>query len=260
MTTATAPIISPVLRYADGPAAIEWLIAALGFEKLTDFRTPDNAVAHADLRFGTRTIGVSSAAVSKADSPWSQVRQGLYVQVDNPDAYHDRAKAAGAEIAVPLTDTDYGSRDFSLRDLDGRLWGFGTYAMGGSAAEPTLWPELRYPDAAAAKTYLERVMGFTTTLAVRRGEDDAAPLMHVEQRLGSNVVMFGADWPAAPDWTDINLVVHLQVSDPDAHFNRARAAGAVVVHEPQTAPYGARYFAVRDPEGFVWWGSDYVPK
>ena len=42
--------------------------------------------------------------------------------------------------------------------------------MGGSAAEPTLWPELRYPDAAAAKTCLERAIGFTTTLAVRRGE------------------------------------------------------------------------------------------
>ena len=260
MTAPTAPLISPVLRYADGPAAVDWLIAAFEFEKLTDFRTPDGAVAHADLRFGTRTIGVSSGAVSSADSPWSQVRQGLYVQVGDPDAYHDRAKAAGAEIAVPLTNTDYGSRDFSLRDLDGRLWGFGTYAMGGTAGEPTLWPELRYRDAAAAKTYLERVMGFTTTLAVAKGDGAGAPLLHVEQRLGSNVVMFGADWPTSADWTDINLVVHVQVSDPDARFERARAAGATIVHAPQTAPYGARFFAVRDPEGFVWWGSDYVPK
>ena len=56
--------------------------------------------------------------------------------------------------------------------------------MGGSAAEPTLWPELRYPDAAAAKTYLERVAGLHDDAGVPRGEGDAAPLMHVEQRLG----------------------------------------------------------------------------
>ena len=27
-----------------------------------------------------------------------------------------------------LTDTDYGSRDFSARDPEGNVWSFGTYA------------------------------------------------------------------------------------------------------------------------------------
>lgn len=260
MTTASVPIISPVLRYTNAPAAIEWLVNALGFETLTDFRTPDGGVTHADLRFGHGTIGVSSAAVSSPDSPWSRVRQGLYVQVDNPDMFHDRAVAAGAEIASPLVDTDYGSRDFSLRDAQGRLWGFGTYKMGGVAGAPTLWAELRYADAAAAKAYLERAIGFTTTLAVPASDAPGAPLMHVELRLGASVVMLGAEWPTTADWATLHQVVHLQTGDPDALFARATGAGAAVVHEPQDAPYGARYFSVRDPEGFVWWGSNYVPK
>ena len=260
MTTVSVPIISPVLRYSDGPAALEWLVHALGFEKLTDFRTPDNGVAHADLRFGHGTIGASSASVSKSESPWSMVRQGLYVQVGNPDAFHDRAKAAGADIAVPLTDTDYGSRDFSLRDPQGRLWGFGTYAMGGTVGQPTLWSELRYPDAAVAKAFLEQTMGFTTTLAVPASSTPGAPLMHVELRLGASVVMLGAAWPTTPDWATLDQVVHLHTTEPDALFARATGAGAIIVHEPQDAPYGARYFSVRDPEGFVWWGSNYVPK
>ena len=167
------PIISPVLRYTDGPAAIEWLVAALGFEKLTDFRTPDNAVAHADLRFGTSTIGVSSAAVSTPDSPWSRVRQGLYVQRRQSRCVHDRAVAAGAEIAIPLTDTDYGSRDFSLRDLGGPPLGIRHLRDGRHGGEPTLWPELAIRTRRRHRPYLERALGFTTTLAVptwrRRG-------------------------------------------------------------------------------------------
>ena len=39
---------------------------------------------------------------------------------------HDRAAQAGAEIMMPPTDQDYGSRDFVAWDPDGNLWCFGT--------------------------------------------------------------------------------------------------------------------------------------
>ena len=60
-------------------------------------------------------------------NPWSTTRQGIYVRVDDVDAHHARAKAAGAEIVRPLADTDYGAREYSVRDLEGNLWSFGTY-------------------------------------------------------------------------------------------------------------------------------------
>ena len=43
------------------------------------------------------------------------------------DVHFARAKAAVAEMVVPLKDTDYGSREYGARDLEGRLWHFGTY-------------------------------------------------------------------------------------------------------------------------------------
>jgi uncharacterized glyoxalase superfamily protein PhnB len=49
------------------------------------------------------------------------------VVTDAPDALHDRAVAAGAEVFQPLHDTDYGSREFSVRDPEGNRWSFGTY-------------------------------------------------------------------------------------------------------------------------------------
>jgi uncharacterized glyoxalase superfamily protein PhnB len=52
---------------------------------------------------------------------------GAYVVTDNPDALHDRAMAAGATLVRALNDTDYGSREFSVRDPEGNRWSFGTY-------------------------------------------------------------------------------------------------------------------------------------
>ncbi len=41
-------------------------------------------------------------------------------------------------------------------------------------------------------------------------------------------------------------------TDIDAHFARARAAGAEVFVEPQTQFYGDRTYRCRDPEGHIW--------
>ncbi|HEV2770832.1 MAG TPA: VOC family protein [Solirubrobacteraceae bacterium] len=54
-------------------------------------------------------------------------RAHTYVVVADPDAHHDRAKTAGAQIAMELRDTDYGSRDYAATDLEGNSWSFATY-------------------------------------------------------------------------------------------------------------------------------------
>jgi uncharacterized glyoxalase superfamily protein PhnB len=55
------------------------------------------------------------------------VNQTLYVAVDDVDAHYAQAKSAGAEITRELNDTDYGSREYGARDLEGHHWSFGTY-------------------------------------------------------------------------------------------------------------------------------------
>jgi uncharacterized glyoxalase superfamily protein PhnB len=52
---------------------------------------------------------------------------GAYVVVDEPDALYERVTAAGADVIRKPDDTDYGSREFALRDPEGNLWSFGTY-------------------------------------------------------------------------------------------------------------------------------------
>jgi uncharacterized glyoxalase superfamily protein PhnB len=121
------PRIYPVLRYRDAPAAIDWLEEAFGFERHEVHADEDGTIVHAELWYGDDDVVGLSA--ERADSPFGEHagRAWNYVVVDDPDAHHARAKAAGAEIVMELTDQDYGSRDYSARDPEGNLWSFGTY-------------------------------------------------------------------------------------------------------------------------------------
>jgi uncharacterized glyoxalase superfamily protein PhnB len=133
MTTSpfASPDIVPFLRYRDAPAAITWLERALGFERLSVFEGDGGTIAHAVLRFGSGSIQLSSSRGGEAPrAEHTMGLGGLYLVVADPDALYARAKAAGAEIARELTDEDYGSREFSVRDPEGTVWSFGTYRPG----------------------------------------------------------------------------------------------------------------------------------
>jgi uncharacterized glyoxalase superfamily protein PhnB len=74
------------------------------------------------------------ADLRRTDSPF--VMPGpvsVYLVVDDPDALHARAAAAGAELVRDLQDQPYGSREFSVRDPGGNVWSLGTYRPGSTA-------------------------------------------------------------------------------------------------------------------------------
>jgi len=122
-----APNIFPSLRYRDAPAAIEWLERALGFEKKVVYEGPDGTIAHAEMSLGPGVIMFGSER-PETDRFGSHAGQSwVYIAVDDVDGLYERAKGAGAEVVSEIEDTDYGSRDFSVRDPEGNLWSFGTY-------------------------------------------------------------------------------------------------------------------------------------
>jgi uncharacterized glyoxalase superfamily protein PhnB len=122
-------MIIPTYRYRDALAAIDFLERAFGFERGNVYTGQGpGEVQHAEVRFGDGWIMLGSV---RDDGDKSSVPPGAgtaYVVVDDADALHERAVAAGAEIVRPLHDTDYGSRDFAARDPEGNVWSFGTYA------------------------------------------------------------------------------------------------------------------------------------
>jgi uncharacterized glyoxalase superfamily protein PhnB len=124
-----APQVWPTLRARDARALIRFLVDALGFEETAVYGEGDR-VDHAELSWPLGGgIMLGSAGDSDTDDNWSLTPGGFgaYVVTDEPDALFARATAAGAEILTGLHDTDYGSRDFAVRDPEGNRWSFGTY-------------------------------------------------------------------------------------------------------------------------------------
>lgn len=124
-----APQVWPTLRARDARALIRFLVDAFGFEETVVYGEGDR-VDHAQLSWppgGGIMLGSAPEARS-GDERWLEPGTfGCYVVTDEPDALLARATAAGATVLRELNDTDYGSRDFAVRDPEGNNWSFGTY-------------------------------------------------------------------------------------------------------------------------------------
>jgi uncharacterized glyoxalase superfamily protein PhnB len=121
----TEPNVFPSFRYRDAAGAIAWLVDALGFEVRAVHEAADGSVAHAELSHGS---GLIMLGTDRDDAFGGRVGGGFtYIAVEGVDGLYERAVAKGADVLKEITDTDYGSRDFSVRDPEGNVWSFGTY-------------------------------------------------------------------------------------------------------------------------------------
>lgn len=126
----------------------------------------------------------------------------------------------------------------------------------------TFTPAVFYKDPIAALRWLEAAFGFEVTSLIT---DPEGRLAHSEMTFAGGALNVGGEWEAS------NLVgparmrspqsvegvntqfVRVHITDGiDAHCERARAAGARIVAEPENQFYGARVYRALDPEGHVW--------
>ena len=120
---------------------------------------------------------------------------------------------------------------------------------------PVFAPAVFYQNPSAALDWLEKAFGFKRSMVIA---DAQGNLAHAEMKFGDGLIMIGSEWA---DFTASALstggkntqTVHVHLrEDVDAHCARARAAGAVIVREPQDEFYGDRVYMAKDPEGHVW--------
>jgi uncharacterized glyoxalase superfamily protein PhnB len=129
----------------------------------------------------------------------------------------------------------------------------------------TIIPGLRYRNAQAAIDWLCSAFGFEKHVVYADGDI----VHHAQLVFGNGMIMLGsADNESAwgkrivqPDEIGgrETQCACLIVADADAHYARAKAAGAVIVDELEEKEYGGKGYSCRDPEGHLWWFGTYDP-
>ncbi|GAA2112970.1 VOC family protein [Actinomadura alba] len=125
---------------------------------------------------------------------------------------------------------------------------------------PTIYPAVRYDDPRAAIEWLVKAFGLTEHFVAA---DPNGTIHHAELAWGDGgMVMLGA----TSDGSDGRLaaptgaaLLYLVVDDPDAHYERAVAAGATIEQPLKDEDYGSRGYTARDPEGNLWSFGTYQP-
>lgn len=139
-------------------------------------------------------------------------------------------------------------------------------AMVARNAGSTIIPSLRYDDALAAIDWLCRAFGFEKQAVYA---DDKGIVQHAQLTFGSGMIMLGSTanasaWaerfvqPRAIEGRETQCPCVI-VDDCEAHYARAKAAGAEIIDPLENKDYGGSGYSCRDIEGHLWWFGSYDP-
>ncbi|MCX7303272.1 MAG: VOC family protein [Hyphomicrobiales bacterium] len=125
-----------------------------------------------------------------------------------------------------------------------------------------IYPTFRYRDAETMIGWLEKAFGFR----VDAKYGDGGKVSHAELSLGGAKIMLGdvrddaygamVGGPGEPGGKS----TYVAVSDVDAIYSSAKAAGAEILQELVERDYGSREFICADPQGNVWSFGTYRPQ
>lgn len=131
----------------------------------------------------------------------------------------------------------------------------------------TIIPCLRYRNAPAAIEWLCSVFDFDKYAVYA---NDGGTIAHAELTLGNGMIMLGSVLETETEWghlikqpDEIEGVETqspcLVVSDADAIYAKAKAAGAKIALDIEDKDYGGRGFSCYDLEGHLWTVGTYNP-
>ncbi len=116
-----------MLAYADARAAIEFLCRVFGFEESMRMEGEDDSIAHAELTLNGAVISLATVWREGGFSTPAElggVHSQLWVEVEDVDAHHERARDQGAVVLGEPADQEYGYRTYRAIDPEGHRWYF----------------------------------------------------------------------------------------------------------------------------------------
>jgi len=122
--------ITPYLSIKGAADAIEFYKKAFDAIELFRLDMPGGGIGHAEIQIGTSRIMIADPCddVSFGDpKTLGGSTVGLYVYVNDVDAMHSQAVAAGAITINPVEDQFYGDRTGTIEDPYGHRWFLATH-------------------------------------------------------------------------------------------------------------------------------------
>jgi uncharacterized glyoxalase superfamily protein PhnB len=123
---------------------------------------------------------------------------------------------------------------------------------------PRITPYLLYEDVAAAIDWLGAAFGFRERTRI---PGPGGKVAHAEMELADGLIMMGCPSPQYRNPKRLGQItqhLYVYVDGIDAHFERAKKAGAKIVEEPKDQFYGDRRYGAEDPEGHCWFFAEHV--
>jgi PhnB protein len=130
--------VVPMISYADGPAAMDWLAQAFGFQERERWLDEGGVLSHGEMSTGRGLVMLATpsadyegpllhrshcdAAAAWAAVPW--VVDGALVYVDDVAAHFARARDNGASLLSAIEPGPGGSLLYRAEDLEGHRWMF----------------------------------------------------------------------------------------------------------------------------------------
>lgn len=133
-----------------------------------------------------------------------------------------------------------------------------------SMPDASVIPVLHYRNVADAAAWLCRVFGFSERLRIGGHR--------VQMQAGSGAIVIAQGVPPCESGAQPASAIMVRVKNADALCAACRAAGAKVLGDPVSFPYGERQFSVLDIGGHAWtfsqseadvdpaqWGGELIP-
>ena len=281
---------TPRMRIKNAAAAIDFYKKAFGARELMRF-VAHGEVAHAEIAIGNSVVMLGEEA-PEYGFPGPQTLGGspvgMHLDVEDVDAFVERAVAAGARIVSPVSDQFYGDRSGTVADPFGYTWMIATRLHEMSVDEMQrnfAAMEREQQESRTATSFIPE--GFHTVtpyiivdnapalIEFARNVFDAGEIsrsigsaggVHAEVRIGGSMLMMGGGAPDLSWRGDLRLTaLHIYVPDTDAAYRRALDAGALSIQPPTEQPYGERGASIKDRFGNYWYiatahGDTYIPE
>lgn len=130
-----------------------------------------------------------------------------------------------------------------------------TTPMNPPEGSPRVIARLAYEDPRAGVTFLEKAFGFRERTDARIENADGSIALTEVEVVDSYIMVgaAGAHGIGSPNSSGVatqGLIVF--IDEIDRHYERAKAAGAQIVSEPEDQFWGDRRYEASDPEGHLW--------